>query len=389
MGRALLAFGAAVCLAASLRAQSNDHVYRGWRWEEDPGSPRATGLAGAFVAVADDASAALLNPAGLADHARTEVMGTMIHRRSGTLASGDTLSPATGPGLVGGTLAIGSRFAVGAHWGEPHDTHLTLVMRPLPNSTFDLGFLDAQMRSLAFAAGYAPTRRLRVGAGLVVGRLELQGQNSVFRVRGDELTTIDASGSETALRGVFGALYDVTDSLRVGLSARTGATWDVARTAYSPAEGRTVDHGSLYRHRAPAAYSAAAALRVPGSVRLTAQVDLVRHSQILESLDVRRGLQPSDYVLDDGIDGRLGLEWAHAFPALTLQLRAGVANEAPATIAYDGQDATERSTFEGSPRRWRAGGGGSVLLKSGLSLDAAALFGGDRTLLLAGARYRF
>jgi hypothetical protein len=120
---------------------------------------------------------------------------------------------------------------------------------------------------------------------------------------------------------------------------------------------------------------------------VTAQADFVRYSQIRDALDVRRNLPRSDYVLDDGVEGRVGVEWARAFAPVTLQLRAGLWNQAPGSVEYVGPDPSERMTFQGSSRRWREGVGASALLNSGLSVDAGALFGGDRTLILAGARY--
>jgi hypothetical protein len=115
----------------------------------------------------------------------------------------------------------------------------------------------------------------------------------------------------------------------------------------------------------------------------------VRYSQVLDALDVRRDLDPADYRLDDGVDGRVGLEWAHPFDAWTLQLRGGVWNQASGRSSTTGPDAAERATFPGSSRRTLGGAGASVLLKNGVSIDASSLFGGDRTLWLAGARYRF
>jgi hypothetical protein len=374
--------------SSAVGAQTNDHVYRSWRWEEDPGSPRSAGLAGAFVAIADDASASLSNPAGLVQHPRHEAMGSLLQRNSGTVGPGDALASRTGLGLVGGSLELGPRLAIGGTWSEPRDVRVSLARADLPNATFDAGFLDAQVRSLAFGAAYAVTNRLRLGAGISHGRLELQGVNAVMR-RGETLTEIQAEGSDSALSASFGALYDVSSSVKVGLAARTGATWEIARSAFSPAEGRVVDPGSVYRLRAPDVFSAAAAWRLPSSFRVTGQIDLVRYSQIRDALDVRRDIPRSDYVLDDGIEARVGIEWAHVFDPLTLQLRGGLWSQAPGSIEYVGPEPSERMTFLGSSRRLREGVGASVLFKSGLSMDAGALFGGDRTLILAGARYRF
>jgi long-chain fatty acid transport protein len=387
-----LLFVLAAVLSSSVgvvSGQTNDHVYRSWRWEEDPGSPRAAGLAGAFTAIADDASASLTNPAGLANRPRTEAMGSLVRRGSGTIGPGDALAASTDLGLVGGSVSFGRRFGLGLHFSDPRDVSVNLARHDLPDSTYDAGFLQARLSTLGVAAGFEVTPRLRVGAGVARGHLELQGQDSVFRTRGDSLTQVDATGADSAVTATLGALYDVTETLRVGLAAHTGGSFRVERTAFSPAEGRTVDRGSVYELRVPDVFSAGVAWRLPANFRLTAQADFVRYSQIRDALDVRRDLAAADYVLDDGLEGHIGLEWARTFDPVTLQIRGGLWSQAPGSVAYVGPDPSERMTFQGSSRRLREGVGASVLFKAGLSVDAAALLGGDRPLFLAGARYRF
>jgi hypothetical protein len=76
----------------------------------------------------------------------------------------------------------------------------------------------------------------------------------------------------------FGGLYDVSKAVMVGLSAHTGASFDIDRTAYSPVEAKAVDRGSVYRLREPDRFSAGVAWRLPASLRVSGQVDLVRYS---------------------------------------------------------------------------------------------------------------
>jgi hypothetical protein len=320
---------------------------------------------------------------------RNEAMGTLSFRSSGSAGPGDVINNSTSLGMLGGTMAVGDHWAIGAHFGEPRDVRLDLAPMGLPNNTYDAGFLEADLRTYGVAAGYSITPKIHVGAGLAMSKLSFNSQDSVLRRGGPELTQISASGSDSALRGVVGAIYEPTPDWRIGLAARSGANFEIDRTAFDPVDTRTVDHGSHYNLRAPDVYSAGAAYRLPAGFRVSAEADLVRYSQVLDALDVRRDLDPADYRLDDGVDGRVGLEWAHPFDAWTLQLRGGVWNQASGSIEYTGPDAAERATFPGSSRRTLGGAGASVLLKNGVSIDASSLFGGDRTLWLAGARYRF
>ena len=83
------ALGLGMLLAgSSVNAQSNDHIFRSWRWVEDVPAPRAAGLGGAFVAVADDSSATFLNPAGLTLLPKTEVSARSLESRVGSIRRG-------------------------------------------------------------------------------------------------------------------------------------------------------------------------------------------------------------------------------------------------------------------------------------------------------------
>jgi long-chain fatty acid transport protein len=64
-----------LCLAAgpAARAQTNDEVITGTQFDFSTPGARSLGLGGAFLAVADDATAAFTNPAGLTQLARPEV----------------------------------------------------------------------------------------------------------------------------------------------------------------------------------------------------------------------------------------------------------------------------------------------------------------------------
>ena len=75
---------------------------------EDGGGARALGMGSAFVAVADDASAAFFNPAGIVDAQRVELM-LMHSERFGDLVDRDYFSyvqPLRGEGWAGGAFAI-------------------------------------------------------------------------------------------------------------------------------------------------------------------------------------------------------------------------------------------------------------------------------------------
>ena len=74
---------------------------------------------------------------------------------------------------------------------------------------------------------------------------------------------------------------------------------------------------------------------------------------------------------------------------MSLQLRAGAYLQAPGSFAYNGPDVNEAAAFRGSKRRVISGAGVSLTVRGGLTVDVGGAFGGDRSEVAAGARFRF
>jgi hypothetical protein len=394
MRRVLVAIAVAmVSLAGSALgwAQTNDHVFRSWRWEEEVAAARPAGLAGAFVAVANDASAAALNPAGLLALPRDgrEIAASALRRGSGTAGPGDSFLSRTGLGYGGAAIRLGDSWAIGASYAEPRALRLEISPFLLPSGARDHGFIEAELHNFGVSAAFLATPRLRLGAGLTASRLTLDanGGRSVDRVFHE---VVNEASEETRLRPSVGLLYDAGSKVRLGLLARPGAGWTLNRNSFNPAASIVLDPGSRHRVRAPDVFSAGATVRVFRRLLLTGQADLVRYSQIRNDMGVMRGaVLGEDYVLDDALEARAGAEWTIPVGSLDLALRGGLYSQAPGSIVYVGPDRDEATAFSGSERRLIGAAGATVMTRQGVGLDAATVWGGDRRLFLLGARYRF
>ena len=389
MRRFLYAMMMLLAAASLSKAQTNDHLYRSWRWEEDLSAPRPAGLAGAFVAVANDSSATTLNPAGLVTLPEGEIAGSLLWRRSGTVGPGDSLAAASGLGFLGGARRFGS-WGFGAFYSEPRDVQIGLNPIALPDRTRDQGFLDATVKDFGGSVAYRVSPRLRLGGGLMGTRLELSGADDREFRRGLDVEHVNASAEDTALRATVGALYDWSDKLRLGLTARTGGTWKVARSAWVISQALVLDPGSLYEVRAPDVYSAGASYRLRDRLLVSGQLDYVRYSRISSGLTQAVGNPGGVYALDDAFEPRVGAEWWHPLRSLELQLRGGLYSEAGNAIRYIGGDTAEMATFPGADRRLLGSAGASIVKTRGsgrgLAFDTGMVFGGDRTVFVAGAR---
>jgi long-chain fatty acid transport protein len=389
MRRFLFSLTMTLATASLSYPQTNDHLYRSWRWEEDLSAPRPAGLAGAFVGLANDSSSMTSNPAGLATLPGGEIAGSALWRGSGMLGPGDSLASASGLGYLAGARRFGS-LAFGAFYSEPRDAQIAINPIALPDHTHDQGSLDATVKNFGGSIAYHVSPRLRLGGSIVGTRLELNGTDSREFRRGPDLEHIDAGAEDTAIRVMVGALYDWSDRLRLGLTARTGGTWDVSRDAWVLRPTLVIDPGSVYEFRSPDVYSAGASYRVLDRLLLSGQLDYVRYSRISSGLTQAVGNPAGVYTLDDAFEPRVGAEWWHPFRTVELQLRGGVYGEANNALKYVGGNPTEAATFPGVERRLVGAVGTSIAVirgaARGLAFDTGYVFGGDHDVFVAGAR---
>jgi hypothetical protein len=373
----------AVWVAGSLcSSQTNDEFYRSWRWTEEVTAPRAAGLGGAYVALADDSAAAQLNPAGLTLLPKTEITGGFLWRGSGALGRDSTM-PRTGMGLIGGAGLLTKEWALGGYLTEPFDERVVL---PVSGTS---GRLETTVTDGGVALGWAPAAQVRVGLRVSVTHVRVEGQWA--RANGSSTSLlVGAAAGITNVTGAAGILVECTERLRLGASFRQGASWDISRTASNPALGVAVDTGSIYRYRSPSIVSAGASLRAGLRVVLTTQVDFVRFSEVRDVFGVRIGaFAVADYALRDALEGRLGVEFSQPVGRLSVQVRAGAHGASGASFRYIGADRTEANRFRGSERMTEWSAGASLVLASGSRLDVAVMSDKVRTVASGAATLRF
>jgi hypothetical protein len=362
--------------------QTNDEFYRSWRWTEEVGAPRAAGLGGAYVGLADDSAAAVLNPAGLTLLPKTEIAGGVLWRGSGSLGP-DTTASRTGIGVIAGVAVLTKKWALGGYLTEPFDERVLLG----PGGTS--GRLATTVTDGGVALGWAPAARVRLGFRLNLTHVRVEGEWA--RAQGSSASLlVGAAAGMTRVTGDAGLLVDVTNRLRVGASYRQGASWDVSRTASNPALGVAVDPGSVYRYRSPSVASVGASLRAGLRVVVSGQLDYLRLSEVRDAFAVRVGpFAPGSYELGDAVEGRGGAEFSQPVGRVSIQLRAGVHSASGASLRYAGADAAEAIRFRGSERMMQWSTGASLVMASGVRVDVAVTSGKLRTTASAGAVLRF
>lgn len=106
-GRLVAYAGTLVLSSRVLSAQTNDPIFRSWRWEEEAAfAPRAAGLAGAVVGLADEASTVVSNPAGMTTLRPPGEFHLSFAKRSSQAADLQ----------LGLATRLTSKFALGFYW---------------------------------------------------------------------------------------------------------------------------------------------------------------------------------------------------------------------------------------------------------------------------------
>lgn len=366
----LLLFGStyAPCL-------TDEEVFREFRFNFINPGARSLALGGAFISLADDASAAQANPAGLSILLRTEYF---IEAR-GVDDGGETT--VLRESLPGGTSsAVGS----GTNLSDSQNITFASVVIPIKRVTFGISrqeALNAESRTLSqFAltftqpsgvfsasgsgfnkvhlvdynasAGFRLTDRFTLGASLTLATLKATSEVSNFVVDTDGVVApspipqpaLDLrtriSDTDSAFGFNLGTIARVSESVSVGAVYRKAPRLAVDEEVHAGTDLFGVQ-ARLGRHFSnvfdiPDSYGVGASWRPQQSLTIAMDVDLVRYSDLLKGyvpgVNVLTG-STARFTVDNAWDVRLGGEWVHlAAGRLPLAFRGGIYTRSDSTI---------------------------------------------------------
>jgi hypothetical protein len=370
--------------ASTAAAQTNDPNWRSWEWAEDIDGPRAAGMGGAFVGVADDSESVFLNPAGMALlDTSLEIRAGIQSRGAGTLPNGDSSASRFGFGFIGGCGKLTKTVAIGGYLREPHDQRIRLLQSA--SGGLDTGYLDTTITDVGVAGAWHVLPRLYVGGRINVTHLRLQGL--LTRSAGVASYTSGTASAEDRIAGDAGALLQISEKVALGASFTQGAVWDASRTANGAlGEEQPVN----YQVSSPSRFAVGLSGRPNERFLLSAQVDYLLLGRLHDTFRVVRApVEASEYQLDNGVEFRAGAEVSLPVKGISVQVRGGIYSQAPGAFLFTGTTpASERDLFVGVTRRTLGTAGASIVTRT-LRLDVSGAFGGQRTVIAAGAALRF
>ena len=333
----------------------------------NPGA-RSLGLGGAFVALADDATAALANPAGLVQLADPEVSIEGRHWSYSTpfTATGNVQGSPTGIGLdteIGLRTGISSDDSTGVsflsfvyprgRWSFAFYRHLYLKFESTAvtqglfrdgqfarHRYFDqVATADTLITSYGLSSAVRITDSLSLGLGVVLYDADVTMIGSVHRWDNpDDLlgtptsfgpenlvttTTLTQEDKDMGLTGGF--LWRVSPSWRLGGKFREGPEIHIGGAVlFGPANslgfppGYEMEIDDFATAKYPDTYGLGVAFRSPGG-RWTAALEWDR----ITYSDMPKSLELDDQTVDDGDEVHLGGEYVFLGSKPLLALRAG------------------------------------------------------------------
>jgi long-subunit fatty acid transport protein len=428
-----LAFVALVVLVpVSLEAQSSLQVPVQFDFL-NPGA-RSLALGSAFTGLADDATAAFTNPAGLTLLSRPEVSFEARGRRleSPFLAGGrlsgsitnqgtDTIAgPATDDSIDSGAdlsfLSVvypRSGWAVSAYRHQVIRSELSYQSNGVfQRAAFSGGTVDVRelpqnatrtfkVTNYGFAAAAKVGDQLSVGAGLSIYDFSLEGLFQRYGTNGFYgtpnysalLVTATQAGDDVAISANVGILVMPSSNVRVGVTFKRGAAF-----AYESNDGvnATVD-GTF---NMPNTFSVGVMVRPVETFTISADYSRVTYGDIRDDFVITQAINApngrvENFLIDDANELHFGAEYVFAQARWVPTLRAGAWFDPAHGVYYEPSslnDSFDERFAASLPQRddqVHVTFGGGVSLTQQFELNGAADISSNLRLISGSAIFRF
>jgi long-subunit fatty acid transport protein len=232
-------------LATTAAAQTNDEIFPNLQWNFSTPGARANGMGRTFIGLADDATAAITNPAGLLSLTRPQVYLEFKNnvegrpaREQNVVALQPTIEATVNSlSFLSVSAPINDRIAAGfsLHRLLDHEENILLDARGIPDTTLAfrpvVATADFAVTSFEGSVAFMVTNALRVGTTIGVARLEADTEATrgsiIFgpRFPGDpsdlQASPIIANrtsihDSQMAMLAAVGVLYRINDVVNIG-----------------------------------------------------------------------------------------------------------------------------------------------------------------------------
>ncbi len=334
----------------------------------NPGA-RSLGMGGAFLALADDASAAEANPAGLTILRRPEVSlelrdssSTQDVPASGVFPNLATIELENDSDLMDVSFASfvvpRGQFAVGLYYhhfysynqsvlySEPIDYFVGPGGAVSPEecaalgSACEPGAIVPEQDSFALdihdfgVAGAWATEKLSIGAAIRYNRMEVELLSSGYSPDGALLGSIHQDDTGSDVTWNIGFKWTATPNVSVGGVYKTEPRRDVPVFYSPPGSGVSLEIETI-NYEAPDMWGLGIAIRPQPELTFSFDAARITYSDFLNDSEDLLGGNVEDYSVDDGTELHFGVEYFFATNT-PFALRAGWWRDPAHQIRYEG-----------------------------------------------------
>ena len=409
----ILLFGVTFPARGEAGGLSNTETFGGFEFNFNNPGARALGMGGAFIGLADDATAAVTNPAGLVILQRpelsAEVKFTRFRNQINDFSNNTFEAPTatvhgrafddsvTTPSFF--SLVFPSERLVAAvyvrelvNFESQFQTEGPFI--PVPGfQLFRLFPVQSRIEVTGLDIGAGVGINLSkqhpllpdIGAsiefsyGVIHSKLQRfdftsfePADFSPTNVRSTNLV----DGSDIGVGFNIGALWRPLKELSVGAVYRRGPRYNMRETLENgPTLGPGTRNFTDFSLKVPDVYGVGAAIRPIDRLTISADVVRIRYSQMLQGLNLLVTVNPprvADYKLDDATEFHVGAEYIMFLGTIPIAARAGFYTNPDHRIRYTGPDVGQRLFFPGGRDQYHGTAGLGFVPFPGVQFDAAA-----------------
>jgi long-chain fatty acid transport protein len=329
-------------ISVSVFAQSNERVYEELDFRFVTPGARAVGMGKTFVGLADDATAAYTNPAGLSNLLEQEFSFELTttdidHHRF--IPSEDARTQAFGDRVYAPSFfsyALPKKnftFSIFRNVVQDYKEDFSWSSRFIPSiNHIESGYsgrLNVDASNYGVGISYLIHPKLSIGGSVVFSEIkaDISGNTSLARPFNTTLT----NDRDTAFGAIFGVLVKATQKLSIGAVYNSGSTFNLTEQVSGRfGTGRnfvelTGDYPIDYV--IPDRYSAGAAYRLNDHFTTVSDVSRILYSQQITNnfliLDSRGVTTRDNYEIDDVFEFHSGIEYRLYHKGNVIAFRGG------------------------------------------------------------------
>ena len=355
----------------------------------NPGA-RAMGMGGAFIGVADDATAAYTNPAGLTILTRPELAAEYKYTQYKTTVNNVTLfgSPVNAYDVSSINKVNGISFLSFAYPTEK--VTFTVFRHELVNLDTDVpvsGISSTSYNKVRFnvdtlgvAAGVKLAKSFSMGINISFSDLDWHNYSSP-----DVLYPYTYQYTDSKTHGSIGLFWNPFGDFNIGAVYRYGPEFSYY---YNNSSTGDKHQDSI---KIPDSYGLGLSYRFFNALTVAADVNYVQYSQIMKDLKVSSVsfFPASDYKCDDSLDVSAGLEYSFSLASVFWAVRGGYHYVPGHTSYYNGPNDVARTAMPKAKDEHIGSAGIGVVLGKNFQIDCAGSWSDIRNEYIGSLVYRF